>query len=84
MQSTHNFMHFKKNDQLHSFNILEVIDSEKCGYLNAPNLHFQDALPESTRSGVLNTAEMTMEELLSEMSINDRHIELENISVSEI
>ena len=28
----------KKKDQLHSLNISEVIDSEKCGYLNAEKL----------------------------------------------
>ena len=28
-------MEIEKKDQLHSFNILEIIDSEKCGYLNA-------------------------------------------------
>ena len=34
LQSTENLPHFEEKDQLHSLNILEVIDSEKCGYLN--------------------------------------------------
>ena len=34
-QSTQNFVHFEKEDQLHSLKIWEVIESEKCGYLNA-------------------------------------------------
>ena len=33
-KSTQNFVHFEKKDQLHSVNILEIIDSNKCGYLN--------------------------------------------------
>ena len=32
--------HFEEKDQLHGLNILEVIDSEKCGYLNDQKLHF--------------------------------------------
>ena len=37
-QSTQNFPHFQKKDQLHSLNISEVIDPEKCGYFNARKL----------------------------------------------
>ena len=32
--------HFQKKDQIHSLNISEVIDSEKCGYFNARKLLF--------------------------------------------
>ena len=39
-QSTKNFAHFEKKDQLHSLNIWEIIDSEKCGYLNTRKLLF--------------------------------------------
>ena len=77
-------MHFEKKDQLYKFNISEVIDSEKCGYLNARKLLFQNTLPESTWSRVLNTANLIMVALLSERSIDPPHIELEKISVSEI
>ena len=77
-------MHFEKKDQLYKFNISEVIDSEKCGYLNARKLLFQNTLPESTWSRVLNTANLIMAALLSERSIDPPHIELEKISVSEI
>ena len=31
------FCLFKKKDNFHSLNISEVIDSEKCSYLNAKN-----------------------------------------------
>ena len=34
LQSTQKFGEFETKDQLRSLNILEVIDSEKCGYLN--------------------------------------------------
>ena len=34
-QSTQNFAHLEKKDQFHSLSIREVIDSKKCGYLNA-------------------------------------------------
>ena len=54
--------------------MLEVIDSEKCGYLNARKLFFSNTLPESMCSQVLNTAEMTMGALLSLISINPKHI----------
>ena len=77
-------MHFEKKDQLYKFNISEVIDSEKCGYLNARKLLFQNTLPESMWSRVLNTANLIMAALLSERSIDPPHIELEKISVSEI
>ena len=35
LESTQNFAHFEKKDQDNSLNILEVTESEKCGYLNA-------------------------------------------------
>ena len=34
LQSTQHFGHLEKKDELDSLNILEVIDTEKCGYLN--------------------------------------------------
>ena len=41
-QSTQNFAHFqkKKKNQNHKLNISQVIDTEKCGYLNAWKLLF--------------------------------------------
>ena len=66
-----------KKDQLHRLNISELIDSEKCGYLNAWKVLFSDTVRESTCSRVLNTAEITMPALLSYISINPRYIELE-------
>ena len=83
-QSAQNFLHFEKKDQLSNLNILEVIDSEKYGCLNPRKLLFQKPLGESTCSRVLNTAETTVATLLSKLSIDPRHNELKNISVSEI
>ena len=40
LESTQNFTHFQRKDQLYSLNISEVIDSEKCGYFNARKLQF--------------------------------------------
>ena len=77
-------MYFGEKDKVHRLNIFEVIDSEKCGYLNVRKLPFQNTLRESTCTRVLNTAETTMAALLSERSIDPPHIELEKISVSEI
>ena len=34
-KSPWNFSHFEKKGQLHGWNILEVIDFEKCAYFNA-------------------------------------------------
>ena len=48
LKSTENFAYFQEKDQLHSLNILEVIDSERCGYLNARKLLFQNTVREST------------------------------------
>ena len=42
LRSSENFVHFEKKDQPHTLNISEVIDSEKCGYLNARKLLFQN------------------------------------------
>ena len=77
-------MHFEKKDQLHSLNTSEVIDSEKCCYLNARKLFFPDTLRESTCSQVVDTAEITMAAFLCYVSINPRHIALKNIPVSQI
>ena len=77
-------MHFEKKGQRYNLNFSQVIDSEKYGYLNARKLLLQNTLPESTCSRVLNTAGTTMAALLSELSMDSRHIELENISVIEI
>ena len=83
-QSPQNFMHVRKKDQLYSLNIWEVTDSEKCGYLNARKLLFQNKLRESTCSRVLKNVDITMAALLSELSIDRTHIEFGEISVSEI
>ena len=40
LESAQNFAHFEKKDQVHSLNISQVIESEKCGYLNAWKLLF--------------------------------------------
>ena len=79
-----NFVPFEKKDQLYSLIISELIDSENCGYLNARRLLFYNTLRQSTCSLVLNSTERTMAVLLSQFSIDARHIELENISVSQI
>ena len=76
--------HFEKKDQLYNLNISEFSDSEKCGYLNARKVLFQNTFPESTCSLVLNTPDKTMEVLLRELSIDPTYIDLENVSVSEI
>ena len=39
-ESTQDFAHFQKNNQLHSLNISEGIDPDKCGYFNLPKLLF--------------------------------------------
>ena len=77
-------MHFEKKDQLDSFNILEVIDSQIYGYLNARKLLFWDTFKESTCSRVPNTAEITTAALSSEFSIKVRQIELQDISFGQI
>ena len=46
-QSPENLAHFEKKAQLHRLNISEVIDSEKCDYLNTENLSFQNICGES-------------------------------------
>ena len=83
-ESTQNFAQFEKKYHLHSSNISEVIDSEKCGYLNAWKLLFQNSFRESTFSWVLNTADTTMPGLLSELFIDPTDIQLGKISVGEI
>ena len=83
-ESAQNSVHFEKKDQHYTFNILEVSDSEKRGYLNARKLLFRNTLGESTCSGVLNSADTNMAALLLQLSIDPTHIELEKISVSKI
>ena len=74
----------KEKPQLYRFNISKVIDLEIYCHLNAQKILFQNTLWESPCSRVLNMAETTMAALFSELSIDARHIQLENISVSEI
>ena len=76
------FCSFWKKGQLYSLNSWEVTDSEKCGFLNARKLLFQNTLPQSKCSGERNTAEIFLAAPLSKFSINWRQIELENISDS--
>ena len=38
LQSIQNFAHFEKKDLIHSLDLSEVIDPEKCGYFNARKL----------------------------------------------
>ena len=45
LESTQNFSHLQKKDQLYSFIVWEVIDPEKCGSSNAHNLLFSNTLP---------------------------------------
>ena len=40
LESTKIFSHFEKKYQLHSLNILEVIDPQNCGYFNTPKFLF--------------------------------------------
>ena len=44
LESTQNFAHFDKKDQLPRLHISEVIDPEKCHYFNARQLQFQNSL----------------------------------------
>ena len=53
-----NFVHFENKGQLHSSNILEVIDFDKGGSLNARKLPVQKNLRESTCSLVPNNDEL--------------------------
>ena len=59
------FWHFGEKPQLHSSNISKVIDSQKCGYLNARKLQFHNILRESTCSQIPNTEELCMAGFLS-------------------
>ena len=56
-------MHFEKEDQLHSLNISEIIDSEKYRFLNVRKLPFQNTFGESTCSQVTMTPEISTGEL---------------------
>ena len=68
-------MHFETKDQLHSLNILQVIDSEKCGYLNARKLLFQNNFRDSACSQIRKTDEICTAALLSYFFINPWQME---------
>ena len=59
-QSTQNLTHFQKKAQLHSLNSWEAIDFEKCGFLNARKLLFQNTLPQSKCSREVNTGKICL------------------------
>ena len=44
LETTQNFAHFEKKYQLHSRNVLEVLDPDKCGYFNVTKLLFYNTL----------------------------------------
>ena len=44
LESTQNFAHFQRNDQLYPLNISEVIENDKCGYFNARKLFFKNTV----------------------------------------
>ena len=77
-------MHFEERDQLHSLNIFEVIEAEKCSYFNTRKIHFLNSFKQSTCSEDGNTDGTCTGALLSQFSINPGNIELENISLSQI
>ena len=60
---------------------MEVIDSGKCGYMNARKLRFQNTLRESTSSRLSNTDELCMAELLSWFYINVKKKSSNNASL---
>ena len=62
-RNLHKISSILKKDHLHCFNMSEVIDSKKCGYLNALKLLFQNTLWKWTCSEVENTAEVFTEAL---------------------
>ena len=64
-KSTSNFAPFERKDQFHSSNILEVIESKKCGYLNARRLLFQNTLWESRCPRLPNNDQIWTAKLLS-------------------
>ena len=72
LKSKENFPHFEEKDQLHSSNILEVIESEECGYLNATKLLFQNSVRESTCKRLRNTDELFMVAVLCKVYINPK------------
>ena len=67
-----------------SLNISQVSVSEKCGYLNARKLLFQNTLRESTCSRVLKTGDTTVKAVFSKLSIGTTDIELMKVCASEI
>ena len=58
LQSTQNLANFEKKNLLQSLNIWEVIETEKCCYLNARKLLFYNTLQESVCSPISNTAKI--------------------------
>ena len=44
LESTQNFAHFQRNDQLYPLNISEVIENDKCGCFNARKLFFKNTV----------------------------------------
>ena len=78
------FSHFEKEDQLHSLNTLEVIDSKKYGYLKGRKASVPEHLQESTCSRFPNTDEICTAKLWSYSSINLKQIELGNIFLIHI
>ena len=59
------FCLIRKKDHLHNVNISEVIDFEKCSYLNVKKQMFQDTLRRWTCSRIPNTAQDWMAAFLS-------------------
>ena len=74
----------KRKDHLHCLNILQIIDCDNYGYLNAWKLLVYNIFGQSRCSRVTNTAEISTATLSPWFSISPRQIELENISFSQM
>ena len=72
LKCTQFFAHFEKKAQLYRLNSWKVIDSEKCGCLNARKLLFQNTLRESKCPQVPNTGELCRASLLSQFCSNPK------------
>ena len=65
LESAQKFGHFTKTDQLHSLNILEFIDPEKCSYFSARRLLFYNILQSQRVHGSQTLLKPTLKKFCS-------------------
>ena len=84
LNSTLNLEYFEKNDQSQSLSLTDIINCERCSYLNVQKAIFHATLRKTTYYRFANTAEISTERVSYNSSNNLRYLEYQKVGPSQI